>query len=110
MQELDYEPPRARVTEMHVVVLAVLPAIAFPLFLLGGIAVAEPFMVLRGRDVAVFVGVPVAIVAFAITWGWLAFKHRVRRIVVVPVLAWFALLIYGATQGLLWYLREPWNS
>jgi hypothetical protein len=111
VQELDYEPPRGHVSEINVVVLCVLPPVAFPLWLLTGmLAVAEPFMVLRVRHVAVFVGVPVAIAAFAIVWAWLAFKHRVRRVVMVLVLAWFALLAYGATQELLWYLREPWNS
>ena len=70
---------------------------------------AEPFPILKPSDAAVFFGSPVATVALGIIWLRLAIERRLRWMLIVPVLAWFALCLFGTIEELMLYLREPWN-
>src|SRR5687767_13225083 len=90
--------------------LCALPCAAGALVLLaGGLGVAEPFMIFKARDAAVFFGAPIAIVALGIIWLCLALKRRLRWVLILPVLAWFGLCTFGTIEELMMYLREPWN-
>jgi hypothetical protein len=99
--------PIAPTTWLLIVLPFVAPAVAF---LSAANWVGEPFGSLELRDILLFGGAPLVVLAVSTMWYVLARRRRLPWLVIISVLAWFALMLYWAVDSLVPYFSEPWNT
>jgi hypothetical protein len=111
MQKLEYEVPRASWrSSLSILLLIALPLIAgASVFLSVVMWVGEPFTTLDSVAV-VLVGAPICSIGCAVGWLHFARRRRIPWPLIVPVLLWFAFMLYCSIDLLLPYFQEPWNS